>query len=412
MKKLSTIMMCLFAMMAASLSANAQDVTITLRPGCTWISYPNAETMNVATALGGFVPMEGDVIKSQFSQTVYSNGRWRGSLQQFTPGLGYMYYSNRTEAVSFVFGAESSGPDPSTVPTGAINGKFTINADGDQVYFSQGNLQYRASTNTWRFAENQWEYVGSANTNISSTYSGWIDLFGWATSGYHNPNDALNINYEPWSTSVATLNTTYNYYGYGPSTNLGALDLIDSSANYDWGVYNAISNGGNQVNSGWRTLTDAEWRYVINTRNTLWGIRYAKAKINDINGVILLPDDWSPAVYMLYSTDIANVSYNVNMISIDDWVNVLEPHGAIFLPAACNRTASNSNPDCANYINPYLINYEGHYWSSTHYNSGTYNSQNSWCLIFRSETTLSNFIGVSSDMRRTGCSVRLVRDVQ
>ena len=33
---------------------------------------------------------------------------------------------------------------PGTV--GAINGKFTINADGDQVYFAQGNLQYHATT--------------------------------------------------------------------------------------------------------------------------------------------------------------------------------------------------------------------------------------------------------------------------
>ena len=36
----------------------------------------------------------------------------------------------------------------STVPEGAINGLFTINDAGTQVYFSQGNLQYQASTNT------------------------------------------------------------------------------------------------------------------------------------------------------------------------------------------------------------------------------------------------------------------------
>jgi len=41
------------------------------------------------------------------------------------------------------------------IPTGAIKGLFTINEDCERVYFSQGNLQYQASTNTWRFAENQ-----------------------------------------------------------------------------------------------------------------------------------------------------------------------------------------------------------------------------------------------------------------
>lgn len=46
-----------------------------------------------------------------------------------------------------------------TSPVGAINGLFSVSAT-QQVYFSQGNLQYQASTNTWRFAENQWDYVG------------------------------------------------------------------------------------------------------------------------------------------------------------------------------------------------------------------------------------------------------------
>ena len=46
------------------------------------------------------------------------------------------------------------------VPAGAINGKFTINAEDNQIYFSKGNLRYQASTGTWRFAESQWNYVG------------------------------------------------------------------------------------------------------------------------------------------------------------------------------------------------------------------------------------------------------------
>ena len=97
--------------------------------------------------------------------------------------------------------------NPGEVPVGAISGKFTINANGDQVYFSQGNLQYQASTNTWRFAENQWNYVGgdefnqhygnvegSSNNEISSTYSGWIDLFGWGTSGWNNVTNPTTRN--------------------------------------------------------------------------------------------------------------------------------------------------------------------------------------------------------------------------
>lgn len=65
-------------------------------------------------------------------------------------------------------------------PVGAIGGLFSVSAT-QQVYFSQGNLQYQASTTTWRFAEHQYDYVGADNENISSTYSGWIDLFGFGT---------------------------------------------------------------------------------------------------------------------------------------------------------------------------------------------------------------------------------------
>ena len=61
---------------------------------------------------------------------------------------------------------------------GALKGQFSVAAD-EQVFFSQGNLQYQASTDTWRFAENQYDMVGADNKNISATYTGWIDLFGW-----------------------------------------------------------------------------------------------------------------------------------------------------------------------------------------------------------------------------------------
>ncbi|MCR5658781.1 MAG: DUF1566 domain-containing protein [Bacteroidales bacterium] len=107
MKRVFLCIVCLLAMMAAGMELKAQEITITLFPNWTWISYPKSEVMDIATALGDFVPMEGDVIKSQFGFSVYENGQWSGNMQQFTPGLGYMYYSNRSEAVSFVFGGST-----------------------------------------------------------------------------------------------------------------------------------------------------------------------------------------------------------------------------------------------------------------------------------------------------------------
>lgn len=262
-------------------------------------------------------------------------------------------------------------------PQGAINGLFTINDNGDQVYFSQGNLQYQASTNTWRFAENQWDFVGtqnpnygdpggtipgSDNANISENYCGWIDLFGWGTSGYHDPSDPYNVNYQPWSISTSDVSYIYNYYGYGPSTNMADLNLTGTSANYDWGIYNPISNGGNIIGQ-WRTLTgwhnNGEWTYVFYTRNTTSGIRYAKAQITGtsngiVDGVILFPDDWSTSTYNPNGYNQDWVEFSSNSIPASQWP-FLEEAGAVFLPAAGYRVGISVNH----------VGSEGNYLSTT-----------------------------------------------
>ena len=226
---------------------------------------------------------------------------------------------------------------------GAINGVFSVD-NNTKVCFSKGNLQFQASTNTWKFAENQWDYVGEGNTNISSYYSGWIDLFGWGTSGYNHGA----VCYQPWSVSI------YNnqYYAYGNAN----YNLNDQSGQADWG-YNAISNGGNTTNI-WRTLTTEEWDYLFNTRNTVSGIRFVKAKVNEINGVILLPDNWINATYNnLNNVNQGDSSYDNNIITQSVWTDTFEAKGAVFLPAAGYR-----------YSDSHLVQVStgGYYWSSTH----------------------------------------------
>jgi hypothetical protein len=274
----------------------------------------------------------------------------------------------------------------STSPVGTINSKFSVAAD-KQVYFSQGNLQYRASTKTWRFAENQYDYVGDAlygnvyvgavkcnNANISSTYTGWIDLFGWGTSGYNHGA----VCYRPWSYS----DNNSDFYAYGESGN----NLYDQTGQADWG-YNAISNGGNQENSGWRTLKSSEWDYVLNTRNTNSGIRFAHVIVNGVFGVVLLPDDWDASTYVLNNTNITN-------ITAADWTNTLEVNGAVFLPAAGYRLGTSCSQ----------LNSAGDYWSSS---SST--DRYSRCLYFTNTGTLNS---TNVNDRRQGLSVRLVRNAQ
>ena len=222
------------------------------------------------------------------------------------------------------FTTESDNP---SWPNGVLPGVFSISST-KQVQFSQGNLQYQASTNTWRFANHQYDYVGVENSNISASYSGWIDYFGWGTSGYNHGA----VCYQPWSTSV----TNSDYYAYGSNT----YNLYDQTCLADWG-YNRISNGGNTENI-WRSLTTEEWDYLFETRNTASGFRYAKAILNGVNGVVLLPDDWNSSIYDLNNINYDGPGYANNTISLDDWNNILEINGAVFLPAVGYRYTSSA----------------------------------------------------------------------
>ena len=286
---------------------------------------------------------------------------------------------------------------PNGVPEGAINGLFTINANGDQVYFSQGNLQYQASTNNWRFAENQWNYVGgtgysgyhygnvngSSNDNISQTYEGWIDLFGFGTSGYNHGA----ICYQPWSIDQ----TWSNYFIYDNAM----MNLYDGDGKADWG-YNSIINGGNQEKYGWRTLTREEWYYVFEQRNTLSGKHYAKAIVNDTYGMILLPDNWSANIN-LNEVDIFDADYYHNTFDNLQW-SVMEDSGAVFLPITGYRWGTILQDE-----------YRGYYWSSNIFMfMGDTDGTSAYAICFSDWDCSCSCVAY----RYYGHSVRLVHDAQ
>jgi len=272
---------------------------------------------------------------------------------------------------------------PDNYPIGAINGVFSVSAT-QQVYFSRGNLQYKATTNQWRFAENQYDFVGLDNTYISPDYSGWIDLFAWGASGF----DHGSVYYQPWSTEIS--DSLYNAYG-NPYYDLG-----DETGQADWG-YNAIINGGNQTGF-WHTLTLDEWSYVFNTRNTTSGIRYAKAIVNNVKGTLLLPDDWSASNYTLYNVNNSSCHFSDNVISISDW-NIMEAQGAVFLPSAGSRYVEL----VSGYSQPNNSSSYGQYWSSTHYDyDGAY------FVRFNNSVLITTY----NQVRFMGQSVRVVCPVQ
>ena len=218
-------------------------------------------------------------------------------------------------------------PDPSAVvwEKGVLPGHFTVNADGLQVQFAQGNLQYQATSHTWRFAEHQYDIVGDAtignvyengvksdNTKIGSDYNGWIDLFGWGTGV--NP------------TFATTVNDDYMVYS-------------------EWGN-NAIQNSPGCT---WRTLTNDENVYLFHGRTNADKL-FGFGSVDGVNGVILLPDDWTTPDGLSYTPSTTKGlewngeyyfnenadNYSHNTYTTAEWA-VMEFAGAVFLPAAGYR---------------------------------------------------------------------------
>ena len=250
-------------------------------------------------------------------------------------------------------------------------GTFSVSAD-KQVTFSKGNLQYTQSTDTWSFASAQYEVIGTDNViggSVSSDKYGdskqgtaladKVDLFGWSTN-------ATNF-----GVSTSTSNSDY------------------SGSFVDWGT-NKI---GNDVPNTWRTLSYDEWYYLRYTRTNaddLVGV----AQVNGVNGLILLPDNWTCPSGITFKSGLHS-SYGVEYyaayqtFTAEQW-SKLEAAGAVFLPASGCRDSSDVGS----------VHIYGSYWSATEYDGGY-----AYYLYFFSDVASVYY---SCDF---GQSVRLVKDL-
>lgn len=299
------------------------------------------------------------------------------------------YYSVLLLAIVTVFFAgctkdepNNGGDTPNHNGAGLINGLYTINEDGGQVKFSQGNLWYIGSADEpyWKFAEHQTDYIGYAQEGTAENID--RDLFGFAANGYNHGA----VCYQPWCTSTRN----EDYFAYGDYT----LNLYDQTGMADWGR-NAIRNGGNQANYGWRTLTKDEWVYLFNERATASGIRYVKGIVNSVNGIIVLPDNWNSSDYVLNNINDDMSDYAGNTIPTEAWNTVFETKGVVFLPAAGYRCGSM----CGG------TNSYGDYWSST-----VQSTYSAYIVNFRPYMLDPQY--TAGDGRFYGRAVRLVMDAK
>ena len=291
----------------------------------------------------------------------YQNNAWSIS---FNPKTGRDYYGrNFGFPVRPVQDKQEEEVESAYVPK-----PFTV-AEGKQITFSGGNLQYTQSTQTWAFAEHQYDMLGDANVN-GSTLADKIDLFGW-------------------SGSTATAK-------WGIGTSQSHSDYSGDFA--DWGT-NTI---GTDAPDTWRTLTKDEWYYLRYSRanaDDLVGV--ARIDLNAdgskyVNGLVLLPDDWTcPAGVTFksgfFDTNSVQAYADYQTFTLADWQK-LEAAGAVFLPASGLRLGSNVR----------YMQYYGDYWSATPDDSG-------YALEFNFN---SDGAYASNYDRNYGLAVRLVKDKQ
>lgn len=308
---------------------------------------------DITTAHDFYVSLPPATYGAGFTIKIYASD---GSVCTKTITSGHSFRIER----SGIFTITLSGDDLEFVPdAGTLNGEFSVSPT-KKVRFSQGNLMYSVFgthtvadggrvEGTWCFRYNQYyrgsDIDGSGNSNYSTR---WKDDFRWGKSGWNN--DAFS--------------------------NSSDGDLTGPYAYADWGVYNAILNGGNQPQQ-WRTLSYDEWDYLLNQRrghSVKWGIAY----VNEYYGLILLPDSWSLPTGIDFNEGAALSGAVLNRYTTQQWKQ-MEEAGAVFL-------------------------YDGgHYWTTTRY------SRNRVYQLYISAYTSSGVELTTDGSSQT--LVRLVKDV-
>jgi len=299
---------------------------------------------------GGSEPAAATTYTVSLKDNVKDADKWTISPNPAEEGQTVtLQYTGRLK-VKGVTATSDAAPAEASVPDGAISGKFSV-SDGKQVYFSKGNLRYASSK--WSFFDNQYDYYTSYSADA------W-DHFGWSTS------------------------TT----DYGMNTSTSNSDY--SGDFVDWGA---------TMGTGWFTLTSAEWTYLFNTRSasTVGGTengRYAKAKVNDVQGVILFPDTYTHPDGLTAPTGVNAedaTGWNGNSYTAADWTK-MESAGCVFLPAAGCRYGSEMIG---------LGSY-GYYGSATPDGAD---------YAYRVKFNSGSLEPANSINRCLGCSVRLVQEV-
>ena len=162
---------------------------------------------------------------------------------------------------------------------------------------------------------------------------------------------------------------------------------------FQWNKIDSI----NTANTPWRVLSDAEWTYLLVTRDNgraAPDYRNGMGIVAGVNGLIILPDNWvqpSGVPVFRYTADYTDIVYTA-----EQW-NVMTNAGAVFLPCRGSHEKGEAivDPDT-----------HGAYWASTKKDTDT--DKGYYCIRFNNGVIHDKNTAATATMYY---SVRLVREV-
>ena len=262
------------------------------------VPFEITTTAENGTAKGGGVYKAGDKVTLTADPAMdYTFVNWTIGGEVLSNANPYVFEATKNLDVVANF---AEIPLPSTDLTGEFSvGQYEV------AQFATGNLQYKkeGDEETWRFAKQQYQYIGDANINVGDkNYEGWIDMFGWSNG------DANNFGVNP-------SNRNEDYTGEFQ----------------DWGT---------KMGEGWSTLSADQWKYLLNTRPNASSLKQI-ARVGSVVGIMLFPDNWNETPVVKAKND-SYFEVEIYNYDLDQWAQ-LENAGALFLPAAGRRTGGWGN---------------------------------------------------------------------
>ena len=241
-------------------------------------------------------------------------------------------------------------------PDAPATPKFTVGMDGDTpitVEFAPGNLYWDGTESKFKFEANQWSTTPASGSTWDASH---VSHFYWSKDAAEAIKEEFS-----WEQPMSTED-----------------EFFTEASDFQVSGYEANT---------WRTLSRAEWNYLLGFDPEQWAQTddYGRPGAKGLcawkefdegthKGLVILPDGTDASV----------------MESITS-TEALATHGAVFLPAAGDRSGTGV----------YGVGSYGNYWSGTPYGD---NEGYAYGMYFN-----SGCVSVINDNRGGGYAVRLVR---